>query len=136
MAIVNKSAEYRNLARQVMKTHADLKWIRQARVRIGYCVSDHDKKQVDKLVFADCRKVPDIYRAFIPYDFIICVYEPNAMLLDDKQKEILMYHELLHVGLEPSGKLYVVPHDVEEFDAIIDKHGLHWAAWAGDQDGT
>lgn len=136
MAIVNKSKEYRDLAQRVMKGHDDLRWIRQAKVRIGYCASDSDKKQVDKLVFADCRKVPDLYKAFIPYDFIICVYEPNAMLLTDEQKQILMYHELLHCGIKPSGELYVVPHDVEEFDTIIDKYGLHWAGWDGDPDGT
>jgi len=126
MAVVNKSAEYRNLAKHVIKTHADLQWIRQAKVRIGYCASDNEKTKADQLIFADCRKVPDLYKAFIPYDFIICVYEPNAILLDEKQKEILMYHELLHVGLDPSGKLYVVPHDVEDFNVIIEKYGLHW----------
>lgn len=134
MAVVNKSAEYRQIAQRVIKSHADLKWIKGAKVRIGYCSSDQDKKQVDKLVFADCRKVPDLYKAFIPYDFIICVYDPNAMLLTDEQKEILMYHELLHCGIKTSGELYVVPHDVEEFDKIIDTHGLHWAGWGGDQD--
>ena len=135
MAVVNKSKEYRDIAQRVIKSHADLKWIKDAKVRIGYCSSDLDKKQVDKLVFADCRKVPDLYKAFIPYDFIICVYESNAMLLTDEQKEILMYHELLHCGIKPSGELYVVPHDVEEFDKIIDKYGLHWAGWGGDQIG-
>lgn len=136
MAVVNKSSEYRDIAKRVIKAHADLHWIRQAKVRIGYASSDHDKKQVDKLVFADCRKVPDLYRAFIPYDFVICTYEPNAMLLTDEQKEILMYHELLHCGIKPSGELYVVPHDVEEFDKIIEEHGLHWASWGGDSCGA
>lgn len=136
MAVVNKSSEYRQMAQRVIKAHADLRWIKDVKVRIGYCSSDNEKKQVDKLVFADCRKVPDLYKAFIPYDFIICVYEPNAMLLTDDQKEILMYHELLHCGIKANGELYVVPHDIEEFDAIIEKYGLHWAAWGGDQLGA
>lgn len=135
MAVVNKSKEYRDIAQRVIKSHADLKWIKDAKVRIGYCSSDQDKKQADKLIFASCRKVPDLYNAFIPYDFIICVYESNAMLLTDEQKEIMMYHELLHCGIKPSGELYVVPHDVDEFDTIIDKYGLHWAGWGGDQIG-
>lgn len=124
--IATKSKEYRDLARKVISNHEDLHWIRQTRVRIGYAEADHEKKEVDKLVFADCRKVPDLYQAFIPYDFIITVYTPNAMMLSDEQREIMMYHELLHVGIKGNGDLYVVPHDIEDFDRIIDRYGLHW----------
>ena len=135
MATVIKSKEYRDLARRVQKEHEDLRWIRSAKVKIGYCVSDHAKKQVDKLVFADCRKVPHVYRAFIPHVFVICMYEPNVALLNEDQQEILMYHELQHIGIKATGDLYVVPHDVEEFQSIIDQYGLHWAEWAGDLNG-
>ena len=131
--IAIKSNELRYLARKVIKEHDDLHWIQQTHVHIGYAEADYAKKKVDKLVFADTRKVPDLYRAFIPYDFIITFYAPNVMLLTDEQQEILMYHELLHIGLKANGELYVVPHDVEEFDRIIDRYGLHWV---GDLNGT
>ena len=131
--IANKSNGLRDLARRVINDHSDLRWIRQTKVRIGYAEADHTKKEVDKLVFADTRKVPDLYQAFMPYDFIITFYIPNVMLLTEEQQEILMYHELLHIGLKGNGELYVVPHDVEEFDKIIDRYGLHWA---GDADGA
>ena len=48
----------------------------------------------------------------------------------DCEVHILLYHELLHVGVnERSGEMvYVVnPHDVEDFRTIIDRYGIDWA---------
>lgn len=128
MANYEKSAELRDLGRRVIKENEDLRWINEQRVRIGYLTCDHEKKLAGgRLVCGDCRKVSDVYRAYTPYDFLITFYEPNIQGFTDEQREILMYHELLHVGIEPSGKLYVVPHDVEEFYPIISQWGMDWA---------
>ena len=50
--------------------------------------------------------------------------------MNDKQIEILIYHELRHVGVNDSGiepSFYVVPHDVEDFKDILQKYGFEWA---------
>ena len=128
MAIYEKSTEYRNLGKRVIKLHSDLSWLKESKIRIGYVSSDYEKKLAGgRLVFAECRKVSDLYQAFIPYDFLIVVYYPNAALLDEEQMQILMYHELLHIGIEASGKLYVVPHDIEDFYTVINQYGMGWA---------
>lgn len=132
MAVYEKSAEYRKLGNSVIRDHEDLHWIREQKIRIGYVSSDNEKKLAGgRLVFAECKKVPDLYQAFIPYDFLIVVYYPNALLFDEDQMEILMYHELLHVGVDASGKLYVVPHDIEDFYKIINQYGMGWARTGG-----
>lgn len=129
MAIYEKSIEYRKLGQEVIREHEDLRWIREQKIRIAYLESDLEKKKAGgrQLVFAECKKVPDLYKAFIPYDFIIVFYQPNVQLMDDDSVRTLMRHELMHVGLSDTGQLYVVPHDVEEFDRIIEDCGLHWA---------
>jgi hypothetical protein len=55
---------------------------------------------------------------------------PNVDGMTERQLEILMYHELLHVGMTEDGedvKYIVNPHDVEEFRTIIDKYGIDWS---------
>ena len=101
-------------------------WINESRVRIGYAVSNKDKTKDDRIIFAECHKVKPLMQAFIPYDFIIVFYEPNTMLMDDSQLAILMYHELLHVGMKDSGELKLNPHDIEDFSVILDQYGLDW----------
>lgn len=101
-----------------------------ADVRIVWLESDKEKKKERKTVFAECIKVQEKYEWCCPYDFMIVVYEPNVALFSEKQIEILLEHELKHVGVSDDGieaSYYVVPHDIEEFREIIDKYGIDWA---------
>ena len=122
---VDLSEDYTNLAQEVIDEHEDLHWIRKADISIGYMQSSRGK-----YVFADCRKVPDFYRVFVPFDFLITVYDPNVTEFTDDQMKILLYHELLHVGMDDNGedtKYIVRPHDIEEFRPVIDQYGMDWA---------
>jgi len=87
------------------------------------------KKKVvsrDKIVHGECKKVDEIYKVFCPYDFLIIIYEENCAGFNDKQMRILLYHELLHIGIDEKGKPYKKAHDIEEFDEIFLLHGLNW----------
>lgn len=87
------------------------------------------KKKVvsrDKTVHGECKKVDEIYKVFCPYDFLIIIYEENCAGFNDKQMRILLYHELLHIGIDEKGKPYKKAHDFEEFDEIFLLHGLNW----------
>lgn len=131
-----KSKELRQLGRQVLRDRPDLAWIREAKIRIGYAMSSKDKKKDDRIIFAECYKVKPLWQAFIPYDFVIVFYEPNVMMMDPDQREILMYHELLHIGMEDSGHLKIRPHDIEDFRIILDDYGMDWnAVEVGEMDG-
>lgn len=122
---------------RVRKAHPDLDWLREVKVRIGYAMSSREKTKDERIVFAECHKVKPLYQAFIPYDFLIVFYEPNAMLMNDAQQEILMYHELLHIGMDDNGYLKIRPHDVEDFRVILDEYGMDWnVVEVGDMCGT
>lgn len=113
---------------KIIRQRETLSYIRYSKIRIGYCMSDNPKQSNGKTVYADCSKVPPLYKAWIPYDFIIRFYEPNVMFLTEDQQDMLMYHELLHVGLDNNGGFKINPHDIEDFRAIIDEYGLDWSA--------
>lgn len=137
METVIKSSEYRRLAEKVIKKHEDLHWIKESNIKIGYVESDKDKMSNGKIIYADCNKVQSLYKAYTDYDFIIRMYGPNVIMLNEEQIEILMYHELMHVGMDDNGNMRIVPHDVEDFRCILDEYGLDWNRPEGsDPDGT
>lgn len=122
---------YTELSEQVIEEHEDLQWIRKADVTIGFLRSDREKVSRKRHVLGECIRVKDLYKCFIPFDFLIVIYEPNTAGLSDEQLRVLLYHELLHVGVEEKDgePVYIiVPHDVEDFSRILRRYGLNWAA--------
>lgn len=98
-------------------------------IPICFMTSDEEKKQNRKIVHGQCYKVNQRYKYFCPYEFMIVIYEQNVCSFSDRQLEILIEHELRHCGIDDSGnetKYYVVPHDVEDFNEIINQYGLYW----------
>lgn len=123
------SQEYEELAHAVIDALPELGFIRDAEIRIGFLRSWKEKKTGRRLVYGECIKPPELYQDLLGYDFFIVIYEVNAAALTLNQKKILMWHELLHVGIDDSSeepKYVVNPHDREEFDSIISRAGLKW----------
>ena len=127
--ICEQNDDYARTGAELIQAEKSLNWIRETEVSIGFMSSNKAKVSNGKTVFGQCERVPDRYKAFIPYDFLITVYEPNVIDFTSQQIRILLHHELLHCGVnmnaEPTYK--VVPHDVEEFNEIIDRYGLDWS---------
>ena len=123
------SEEYARIANELINTEKNLEYIKESDVLIGFLSSDRAKTDRGRTVFADCEKVPNKWRWSVPFDFVITVYEPNAESLNDEQIKILLFHELLHIGIEKDGNEEVytsVPHDIEDFKLIINRYGIDW----------
>lgn len=126
---------YEQIAQDLIDTEEELRYIRNSRVRIAYLESDSSKKAgEDKLVLGECEKVQAKNRWAINYDFTITLFKNNCVGLSEDQIRIVMFHELLHVGIEPGPdgeELYSVrKHDLEDFKIIIDKYGTDWSKTA------
>lgn len=125
-----KTEIYDDILEDLLRREPELDYINDYGVSVGVVASKIKKKNRDKIVFADCRKVPDIYSLFIPYDFLITVYEPNCTEMTEDQARTLLFHELLHIGVsEANGKVltYTRPHDLEDFKVIIQRYGVNWS---------
>jgi predicted metallopeptidase len=59
-------------------------------------------------------------RGFFVIELVKKVWE----LLDKKAKTALLDHELEHCWVKDDGSLVIVPHDLEEFNNIVRRHGL------------
>lgn len=118
---------YTKLAKQVLDENEELNYISELGITIIYLVSDQEKKSKGKVVLGQCEKVADKYKWGIPCDFTITLFDPNLRYLTEEQIKRVLFHELLHVGINKNGSLYVKPHDLEDFKLIIDKFGTDWA---------
>lgn len=122
---------YQQIAEQLISNEPELAYIKDSNVKITYLESDSAKKaDKDKLVLGECEKVQSKNRWAIPCDFTITLFEPNLIGLSDRQIEIVLFHELLHIGIDwgENGECYYVrKHDLEDFKAIIDRFGTDWA---------
>lgn len=126
---IYRNEEYENIAERLVRTVPELAYLSAAPVTFAVVSSLKEKKQPGGRIFGECRRVSPLYSWTCPFDFFIVIYEPNIAGFTDKQLEILIEHELRHIGIDEDGnepKFYIVPHDVEEFDSILDKYGAHW----------
>lgn len=118
------------IAKRLIQTLPEFEELWEAGVRVAYLSSQKEKVKNHRVIFAECCKVDEKYDWCCKYDFFIIVYEPNVADFNAEQIEILIRHELHHIGIEYADtgiKYYVVPHDVEEFWEIIHDHGLDWS---------
>jgi hypothetical protein len=122
---------YAEIAHELIETEPELLDIKNSQATIVYLSSEHKKKSGDKLVLGQCEKVADKYKWGIPADFTITVFEPNIEGFSDEQLKMLLFHELLHVGIEfnadGSETYSIKQHDLEDFKLIIDRFGTDWS---------
>lgn len=122
---------YQRIAESLIDTEPDLEHIKDSRVRIAYLESDQCRRDgKDRLVLGECEKVAAKNRWAINYDFTITLFKKNLVGLSGDQIRTVMFHELLHVGIEPGpdgDETYSVRnHDLEDFKLIIDRFGTDW----------
>lgn len=122
---------YAEIGQELIETEPELVDIKNSQATIIYLSSEHAKKGDGKVIFGQCEKVAEKYKWGIPCDFTITVFEPNVEKFTEEQLKILIFHELLHVGIEFNNdgtETYSIkPHDLEDFKLIIDKYGTDWS---------
>ena len=123
--------EYAEMAKKIIDDEEMLSDIANSQATIVYLGSDYAKMSKGKVVCGECEKVADKNKWAIPCDFTITIYEPNCVGFSDEQMRILLFHELLHVGIEftddGSEKYSIKPHDYEDFKVVIDRYGTEWS---------
>ena len=118
--------DYQKIANELIATRPELEDLRNSDVTIIRLASDQEKKSNGKLIFGQTEKIADKYKWGIPCDFTITIFDPNVAYWTADQMKILMLHELLHVGVD-GDRLYIRPHDLEDFKSIIAEYGVDWA---------
>ena len=111
--------EYAQLAAKIIEEEPLLTDIANSHATIIYLGSDNPKTAKGKTVCGEAEKVQDKNKWAIPADFTITVFEPNTAGFTEEQMRILLFHELLHIGIEftedGQEKYSIRPHDYEDF---------------------
>ena len=118
------SEEYQQICDELIQEKEEFEALKD--VTIICLASDLEKKTNGKVILGQTEKISDKYKWGIPCDFTITFFEPNISHMTNQQLRILMYHELLHVGVEED-RLFIRPHDPEDFKAVIEQFGVNWA---------
>ena len=96
--------------------------------KIECLFSDKKRKRGGRIVIASCEAVNETYNYLTDINFIITVYDKAWEKLAEKEKRYVLDHELCHafVGEDKHGEpVYkVIPHDLEEFNEIVERYGL------------
>lgn len=125
------SEKYAEIGKRLIDTEPALTDIANSQATIVFLSSDNKKTGKNKVIYGECEKVQEKYKWGIPADFTITVFEPNCVGMSDEQIEILLFHELLHVGIDfkedGTESYFVAPHDLEDFKLIIDRFGTEWS---------
>lgn len=124
---------FEKIAQDLINTEPELKYIKDSRVQIIYLESDATKKSgADTLVHGECEKIAAKNKWAIFADFTITLFVKNNIGMSEEQIRTLLFHELLHIGIEPGpdgDEIYSIRnHDLEDFKVIIDRYGTDWAS--------
>lgn len=121
---------YAEIGMELIQTEESLLDIRNSEITIVYLSSDAKKMEKGNAVLGQCEKIADKYKWGMPCDMTITIFEPNIVGLTEEQIRILIFHELLHVGIgcnkDSSESYFVKPHDLEDFKEIINRFGTDW----------
>ena len=122
--------EYAKIGAKLIETDEYLVRVKDSSATIVYLSSDKAKKAYGRAVYGDCEKVPDKWKWSVPADYAIIVYEPNVAEMDEGKLQVVIYHELLHVGIsydKDGNEVHsIVPHDINEFTAVAERFGIDW----------
>ena len=119
------SEEYTEIGRELIESEPELAELKNADVQIIFLASEHEKKHNGSKVYGQCEKVAEKYKWAVPCEFTITIFEPNVVDFSSDQLRILIFHELLHVGVVDD-KFYIRNHDLEDFKCIVEKYGVDW----------
>ena len=102
----------------IPRLHKDVK-----RARVGYLF--REKMQGRGMVkLATAKKASADLEYFAELDFVIDFNHEAWLQLTPIAKIALVDHELAHLGVGDDGGFCLVPHDIEEFCAIVGRWGL------------
>jgi hypothetical protein len=112
----------------MQKTPTDGVWLdgmsrlRQAKILFLYTSAATVGR--DKLATASKFAKKHLPLADSEYAFEVVVSKPAFEALNEGQRFALVYHELLHCGVNEKEAWVIVPHDLEEFAAVVKYFGI------------
>lgn len=126
------SEMYKKIGEDLINEMPELAYIKASNAQIAFLVSDYAKKEgKTKLIYAETEKIPDKYKWGMQADFSITIYTTNVAVFNSMQRKILIFQQLLKIGIayddvNNEEKYSVIEPDVVDFAVIINRYGVDW----------
>jgi hypothetical protein len=114
------AAEVEEIARRLIAEHHP----HLASAKIAYLMADKLPPVKGRPRGGAAAKATERERLLHGYDFVITINREVWLDLTPEQREALVDHELSHCGVTADGSWTIWPHDLEEFAAVVKRHGL------------
>jgi hypothetical protein len=92
---------------------------------------DRAKKRGGKIILGTAEAVSSKFKYLTGIDFIISIYKGVWDIMASQERRALLDHEMSHcsIGEDKDGNptYKIIPHDIEDFAAILDRYGVDWA---------
>ena len=99
-----------------------------SKLSIAYVFTDDIGVSKGRVTMAKVKKTTALEAHLTGLDAILVVDRVIWNRLAESQQVALIDHEFCHVGVNDEGALFLVGHDLEEFAAVVNRHG----AWMDD----
>lgn len=77
-----------------------------------------------RMTLGTCQKTPPLMRTMTRARWVIWIAADNCEGLTNRQMEALIFHELLHTGMDDKAQPQPQGHDLEEFRAVVEEYGF------------
>ena len=136
-----ENLQYAEIGQELIDTEDALEHIREHEIRIRYLESNKPAGKSKRVTLGKCMHIKEkarlVFEALgwkkeeIP-DFCIVIYKERLHGFTTEQLRILIFHELLHIGVKEDSEtgqvtLFSAKHDLEDFRYIIDTFGADWS---------
>lgn len=118
----NTYVESEEIEQIAKKLYQSMKWSEMPDIKFLELVADKCS------YVGKCSKATGKWQYLIDKDYVIEVWSGFWEAATDKQKEALLYHELMHINCEEdddSGEIKwkIRKHDIEEFEEVVATYG-------------
>lgn len=149
-----EAGELEKLAAVLLGRHDELKYLSAAflggDIRIHFLWDntpfDPGKDEVTHATMGKAYKAPKVWAHLADVDFAIAIRRYFYDRFDERQRDAVLFHELLHIEFKEPGKFALRNHSIEEFTAVMRRYGAFlpdrasfvkaWANWESDQGGA
>ena len=84
------------------------------------------KESDDSKWFGQTRLIKGIWKVITDKCILISLWKNAWDAKPESWRALLIYHELLHIGVNDDRDYQLIKHDIEDFAEVIKKYGLDW----------
>lgn len=118
-----ESGDMKSIAAALVRRHSTIASVVED-LRIGYRLRLGQPSGEGESAIAQCQKAAPLWRDESGLDVVIWVWQYWWEAFDERARERITLHELLHIDRTEKGGVKLRKHEVEEFTLVVHEYGI------------